>query len=283
VQDQLARAKSAADARRWDDARAAFAKAIAASPESSFLYRELGGIERQAGRPDEALAQFRKAVELDPRDALAYAAVGAILQERGDAAGALAAYEAAAAIDPATVPEATLARAREAATLAKLPEQYRAISAMEAVTRGDLAALVGVRLEPLVASVQPRQVVITDVKGHWAQPWITAVVRAGVMETQPNYTFQPGAQVRRGDVALTVNRALALIARQHPQLAGKWQNARLQISDLPPGHLSYPAVSAAVAAGVMRLQPDGSFQLLRPVTGAEAVEIVGRLQALAEP
>jgi len=33
----------------------------------------------------------------------------------------------------------------------------------------------------------------------------------------------------------------------------------------------------------MRLLPDGTFQLLRPVTGAEALEIVGRLEALAEP
>jgi tetratricopeptide (TPR) repeat protein len=283
VQDNLARATSAADARRWDDARAAYAQAIAASPESAFLYRELGTIELRSGRPDEAMAQFQRALELDPRDALAHAAVGALLSERGDAAGARDAYEAAAALDPSAVSATTLASAREAAMLAELPAEFRAIPDVDVLTRGDLAALVGVRLAPLVSAVRPRPVVITDVRDHWAQPWITAVVRAGVMETQPNYTFQPGEHVRRGDVAQTVNRTLALIALQHPELAMKWQGAPLQISDLPQGHLAYPAVSAAVAAGVMRLLPDGTFQLLRPVSGAEAVEIVGRLQALAEP
>ena len=51
--------------------------------------------------------------------------------------------------------------------------------------------------------------VVTDVRGHWAQQWITNVVRAGVMDTQPNYTFQPNARVRRGDLAQTVSRVLA--------------------------------------------------------------------------
>jgi tetratricopeptide (TPR) repeat protein len=283
VQDNLARAKEAADARRWDDARAAYAQAIAASPESAFLYRDLGAIERTSGRPEAALEQFGKALELDANDAQAHAAIGSLLEEQGDAAAALASYEKAAAIDASAVTEAALTRAREAAALARLPAEYRAIPASAALTRADLAALLGVRLEPLVASVQPRQIVITDVRGHWAQPWITAVVRAGVMETQPNYTFQPGDRVRRGDLAQTVNRALSLIALRNPELAAKWQGARLTIADLPPAHLAYPAVSAAVAAGVMRLLPDGTFQLLRPVSGAEAVEIVGRLEALAEP
>ena len=52
---------------------------------------------------------------------------------------------------------------------------------------------------------------------------------------------------------------------------------------MAPTHLSYPAVSQAVAAGVMSLDEKGAFQLLRPVTGAEVVEVVTRLEALAKP
>jgi hypothetical protein len=46
--------------------------------------------------------------------------------------------------------------------------------------------------------------------------------------------------------------------------------------------LSYPAVSAAVASGVMPLN-GGNFELLRGVTGAEAMDIINRLEALARP
>ena len=38
----------------------------------------------------------------------------------------------------------------------------------------------------------------------------------------------------------------------------------------------------AVASGVMPLT-NGNFELLRAVTGAEAMEIIGRLEALARP
>ena len=50
-----------------------------------------------------------------------------------------------------------------------------------------------------------------------------------------------------------------------------------------PGHLNYPAASLAVEAGVMTTAPDGSFQLTRPVTGAEAVAAVDKLAELARP
>jgi hypothetical protein len=125
--------------------------------------------------------------------------------------------------------------------------------------------------------------VVTDIRGHWAQPWILSAVRAGVMDTQPNYTFQPSARVRRGDLAQTVSRILTLVATTRPASAKAWQSAKVTMTDLAPSHLSYPAVSQAVASGVMPLDETGAFQLLRPVTGAEVVEVVSRLEALVKP
>ena len=133
----------------------------------------------------------------------------------------------------------------------------------------------------MIANTQPRQAVVTDVRGHWAQQWITSVVRAGIMDTQPNYTFQPNARLRRGDLAQTVARVLSLIAPAKPAAARTWQSAKQKIADVPPSHLSYSAVSTAVAAGVMPLE-NGTFQLLRPVTGAELTDVVARLEALAK-
>lgn len=282
VQDNLARAKAASDAGNWADARAAYGQAIAASPDSAFLYRDLALVERRAGQPALALEHYRKAASLDPSDARSLAEIGAILEEQGDVVAALAAYDKARAIDPASVPAERLTRLREAEALAKMPPEYRAIAASETATRAEVAAVVGTRLESLLDRVRLRQAVVTDVRSHWAQPWITRVVRAGVMDTQPNYTFQPGARVRRGDLAQVVSRVLHLIASTRPGTAAAWVGARQKIADVPPGHLSYPAVSAAVASGVMPLTEGGTFQLLRPVSGAEVLEVVRRLEALAK-
>jgi tetratricopeptide (TPR) repeat protein len=282
LQNSVARAKAASDAGRWDEARAAYNEAIGASPDSAFLYRDLALAERKANAPALALEHFRRAVALDPNDARSWAQIGELLQEQGDLPGALSSYERAHSLDPTEVSNDRLDRLRDAIVIAKLPEQYRTIAASPAVTRGDVAALIGVRLSDLLATAQPRQAVITDTRGHWAQEWILPVVRSGVMDTQPNYTFQPAARVRRGDLAQTVSRVLNLIAAQRPASAKAWQDAHVKIADVAPAHLNYPAVAQAVASGVMPLAADGTFQLLRPVTGAEVDEVVARLEALAD-
>jgi hypothetical protein len=124
-------------------------------------------------------------------------------------------------------------------------------------------------------------VVITDTRGHWASGYILAAARAGVMEVYPNHTFQPDALVRRGDLAEAVSRVLEVIARTRPELAGSWRNARRQFPDIGIRHLSYPAASLAVEAGVMTTGENGAFELTKPVTGAEAVAAVTKLRQLA--
>lgn len=282
VQDMLGRATAAAEGRRWEEAATIYRQAIATSPDSAFLYRDLAGVEQKAGQNAEALKHYRKAVELDANDARSLAGIGAILDGQGDVLGALASYERARAIDAEEVPESIVARLRAAAALAKMPAEYRAIPTGASVTRAEIASLVGIRLEALLARAQPRQAIITDIRGHWAQPWIVPVVRSGVMDTLANYEFEPKRQTRRGELATTVSRLLTLIASTQPELAKKWQGARIAVNDVAPTHLSYPAVSIAVASGVMSLS-GGNFELLRGVSGAEAIEIISRLEALARP
>jgi hypothetical protein len=88
--------------------------------------------------------------------------------------------------------------------------------------------------------------------------------------------------VRRAELATTVSRLLTLIGAAKPELARRWQPARVNINVLAPSHLSYPAVSQAVASGAMPLA-NGNFELLRTVSGAELLAIIGRLEILARP
>src|SRR5262249_28403960 len=150
------------------------------------------------------------------------------------------------------------------------------------VTRAQLAALLGVRLGDLLSRArQPTPVVITDTRTNWAAPWILSVSRAGLMEPYPNHAFLPDSVVRRGDLALAASRALALIAVERLAAAANWRNARRRFPDVSPSHLSYPAASLVVEAGVMTPFDDGTFQLSRPVTGAEAVAAVHKLETLS--
>jgi tetratricopeptide (TPR) repeat protein len=281
LERDLGAAREAARTGRSEEATRAYEAAVARSPDSAFLYRELAAVERQAGAMDQALSHFRKSVELDPGDASSLAQIGELLELRGDGEGALAAYTRSLVLESSEAVEARRDALVARAELATLPQEYRAIESAPEVTRGDLAALIGVRLSALVQAMRSGEpVVVTDVRPHWAETWIMAVARAGIIEPYANHTFQPRAAVRRADLAQAVRRLLARVGT--PAEVRTWDNARPPFSDLSTGHLAYPAASAAVASGVMMADGDGSFQPTRPVTGAEAVQAVQRLQAMAD-
>jgi tetratricopeptide (TPR) repeat protein len=280
VQQTIEAARTAAAAGRTEDARAAYERALVMSPESAFLHRELAVVERSRGSADAALVHFRRAVELDSTDAASLIEIGDLLAQRQDFAAAEASYRKAAALEPGAELSAKIASVGERAREARLPTEFRAIPAAAQVTRGELAALIGIRFERLLASMPERQVVITDTRGHWAADWIMRVARAGVIEPFENHTFQPRAQVRRGDLAAASSRIVSALAARDATLRKRIAE-RPKIADMSPSHLSYPGVSVAVTSGVMPLLDGGRFQPGRSVAGSEAVEVIERLLALA--
>jgi tetratricopeptide (TPR) repeat protein len=283
VQQAIETARKAADAGKLEDARRAYEAAIAASPESAFLYRELAVVDRRAGDLDAALTHAERAAQLDPADARAVVVTAEIYETQGAWAKAADAYAAASVIEPSDALNAKADAMRDKASFETMPEEYRSIETSPTVTRAQLAALLGVRLEDLLRHASSTNAaLVTDTRGNWAAPWIFAVVRSGVLEAYPNHTFQPNGTVRRGDLARAVSRVLTLIGAEHPGLASKWRDPRPRFADISPAHLSYPAAARAVSAGIMDMLENNTFQLSRTVTGAEAVQAVARLEALAK-
>jgi hypothetical protein len=280
LQTVIENARGAAAAGRLDEARLAFTRALEASPDSAFLHRELGSVERRRGAGADALVHFRRAAELDAADAASLVQIGELLEEQQDLTGAEAAYRRAIAIEPNPDISRRIATIVERARDARLPQEFRAIADARQITRADLAALLGIRLETVIRNARPREVVITDTRGHWAEPWITQVAQAGVVAAFDNHTFQPGSQVRRADLATAVSEVVRLLAAGNASLR-PYLTERPRIADVPPGHLNYPAVAVAVTSGVMPLADGGRFQIGLAVTGAEAVETITRLRTLA--
>jgi tetratricopeptide (TPR) repeat protein len=279
VRERVAFAKRAADAGRLEEARQAYGEAISASPESAFLYRDLGIVELRQSALDAAIDHLRKSVLLDPSDVRAHLALAEALEKRGDREGATSALERAYALDPSDALKQRLDRIRERAEVSGLPADYAAIGRLPQVTRGDLAALLGVRLRSVVTENRNRSsVVATDIRDHWASAWIVSVTRAGLMDVFPNHTFQPRAVVRRTDLAQVVSRALtisgAAVARPPRGL--------VTIGDVGVDHLNYADISLAAAAGVLPLE-DGLFRPSRVVSGQEAIDVVQRLERLTAP
>jgi len=276
IGELTAAARKAIDDGRYDEGRRIYLEAVQTSPDSAVLYRDLGSVELKMNATVDAVDHLRRSVSLDGSDVRALAALGDALEKLDDVDGALDAWGRADRIDSTESTKRALARLRERASTTRLPVEARAIARAAQVTRGDLAALIGLRLAAwLAAAERPTAVLATDVRGHWAEAWIFAVVRAGVMDVYNNHTFQPSAVMRRIDAAQVVTRVLAMTPA-----AGDRARGRMPIGDMAPDHLGYADAMAAVGSGVMDLADGAQFHPARLLTGAEAVDIVDRLERL---
>jgi tetratricopeptide (TPR) repeat protein len=237
-------------------------------------------LERRAGNGEQALNRLRRATELDPLDTASFVQLAELLESLGDFAGAEAAYRKAVELDPSPELETKLATVAKNARESKLPPEFRVALTATQITRGDLAALIGVRLEPIVRAAPAGQVVVTDLRGHWAATWISQVAGAGIMPPFENHTFQPNAAVRRGDLAVAVSRLLTLLASSDAALRARLSQ-RPAIADMNRRHVQYSAAAAAVASGVMPLLDGDRFQVGRPVSGSEAVDVLDKVRALS--
>jgi tetratricopeptide (TPR) repeat protein len=284
VQRDVAAARAAAKTGKPDEAMQAYRTAIARSPDSAFLYREVAAIEKQQGLLDAALADYRKAIELDASDSGSLVELADLLTERGELDAALKAYSDALKLEPDPLVEKKREALRTRAETARFPPSYRAIESAPQISRADLAALIGVRLAPVLDAIRPRDVgVITDIRGHWAEQWMIGVSRAGIMDPFANHTFQPRTIIRRADFAQIVTRLLRTVSVVAPGQPRAWEGAKGRFPDLAPTHVAYAAASEAIASGVMTTAADGSFQPSRAVSGAEAIEALERFRAIVNP
>jgi tetratricopeptide (TPR) repeat protein len=279
-QENVAAARRAAQANQLDEAARLYGQAIAASPDSAFLVRDLAEIEAKQGKTDEALARFRRVVEMDPADAASRIRIGEILDARGDLEGAQKMYTEANSLEPSPELRRRIAAIDARLAYLKLPAEYRAIPDNPSITRGDLASLIGIRLAPLLERVPTQPVVVTDARNHWAAEWVMAAAGSGIMEPYENHTFQPRNVVQRSDLAQAIARMLKIIAAERPQLLKDWQSRVQKIADVSVSNLQYADVSLSVAAGIIPLVDGNSFQLSRPVSGAEAIEAISRIEQL---
>lgn len=282
VQGQLTAAVRARGAGRLDEAEAIVERALETSPPSPVLLRELVSIEAARGALDAAAEHARRAVELDSADPESIAALAAVLEAQGRTSEAAEMFGRAVNLDPRPAWRERRDALRNRAAFEALPAEYREIPGAATVTRAQVAAVIGIDLEPLVARA-PRKAaaVMTDVRAHWAARWILPVTQAGIMDVFPNHTFQPNTPVRRSDLAQVTSQLINITAAGRPEEVARWRAARPRLEDVSADHASYRAIALALSAGVMTLDSAGRFWPARAASGADVAAAVARVKQLA--
>jgi tetratricopeptide (TPR) repeat protein len=277
VQSLIEGGRRARDAKRYDEADRLLDRALTILPRSALVLRERALLEIAMGQLDAAEGHARQAVDADKTDATAYDVLALALEARGRLREAATAWSQAAAIDPAYRARADAARAKAASTL---PAELRDLDNATSVTRAQLAALIGIRLDRVLArSTRNVPAVATDLRGHWAADSIVAVTQAGVMDVFANHTFQPASAVRRSDLAQVMTALLRLASAAQPDQLARWQSARPAFVDLGGSNVLYPAAALAVSAGAMTA-PAGRFEPARAASGADVLAAIARIEQL---
>lgn len=281
VQAQLGRATAARAAGQWDAAQAALEQALTMAPDSAVVLRELALVEIARGAFDAAEIHVRRSLTLDGGDAETHAVMATVLEAHGRLRDAAEALARATTLDPRREWRDRQAALVSRADFNALPAEFRAIPSATSVTRAQLAAMLGIRLEEALA-LAPRRVtvVLTDVRSHWAAPWILPVTRAGWMESFANHTFQPSGFVGRADLAQAVWRVAQDLGAARPQDLARWRASRPTLRDVPRGHVAYAAIAGALAGGAMGMGEGDLFEPNRPATGSEVVAAIARLEQL---
>src|SRR5207237_666183 len=100
AQERVTAARRAAQTGRLNEAVQAYEAAIAASPDSAFLFRDLADVEVKQGQKGQALVHYRKAIQLDPTDVPSRLRIAEMLEATDDIQGALAMYDEANNLEP---------------------------------------------------------------------------------------------------------------------------------------------------------------------------------------
>jgi len=269
----VASGRGALEAGDLDAAIACYQRALETAPEVGGVRVELANLLVKKGDNDQAIA----VLEADGgQDRQVLNRLGEILVDLKEYQRALQAYRQLLQRDPKDAEAARHAlEIRSTLEFLQMPEEYRRIAASPRITRADLAALLSVKVTALSKVTPGEARVAVDISGSWARDHIIKALSLDIMDVYPNHTFQPGAIVRRGDLAQAMGRILDLL--KWPQAPGP------ALKDVSPNNLVYAGAVRAVGTGLMDLTPDGAFEAWRPVSGQEAAAIIEGLTRLVGP
>ena len=281
-----ARARRRRAAGRLDEAARAYATRDRQLARQRVPVSRAGGRRAAAGRrPTRRSSTSARPSALDPSDARSLVQIGELLEARGDFDGAAKAYtDALAHRAERRRSKRSSTRVRARAELARLPAEYRAIEQAPQITRGDLAALIGVRLAPLLQAGRRRDAVRRSptCATHWAGPgsWRS---RAPASWSRSPTTRSSRARSCAASISRRRSAGCSRGSRRStPAQPQPWQTRAAAVSG---SRAEPPRVSGGVGGRRGRRDDDRrrttAFQPSRSVTGAEAVEAIERLEALA--
>jgi Tfp pilus assembly protein PilF len=283
VKDATSAARTALAEGNRETAKRELLRVLAYAPETAAAHLELARIYRQEKNTTEALVHFRAAVAAGAADKAVLREYAEFLAESGELGQSLDILEKLAAAEPKdTTVVKRVEELKAKLGVYEIPSQYDAIPALEAVTREDLAALIGVKFEAELGTPGGRTEILVDIGTSWAQRFIVTVASLEIIRASVNHTFQPRRIINRAELADAVVRLIDVLQAKGSRFVPLVETRRIQIADVTADSVYSSSIYKAVAFQIMTLTPERKFEPERTVSGEEAIRVLDIIQRLAK-
>ena len=279
----LAEAEESSRAGQTTGAKVAYLKILEYAPKRQNVHLALAQIFIKEKNFPSALFHLRTATGNDPKDKTALRNYADILYQTDQFSRSLDAYQRLLSIDPAD--KTAIERMDTLKThlgVIDLPDEYKKIPELDAVTKEDVAALIGAKFDDIRTEPAANPPAIVDISTSWARTFIVKIASFNIMEVYSNHTFQPKKDLTRAEMAETVVHLVDFLKKKGHPIVAQIPVERIRLADVPPDHAYAQPITLAVSYQLMDLSQDRTFKPELPVSGAEAIRILDLLAGLVK-
>jgi len=261
--------------------RQAYLQALYYSPESIEAHVALAGIFIEAKNYETAIVHLKTAAEQEPDNLDIQKLYADTLFRAENYKESLEAYEAIQEEEPEnTVVQERLQTLKNRLGIYELPSQYESISQSEAVSKEEMASLLAVKFKDVIDGAGDSPPIIIDISTSWATKYIIQVTSLGLMDVNPNHTFQPKRAVTRAEMAEILFRLTEGLKSRGINFIQQIPVSQIEITDVSPDNFYYQPILTMISYDIMTLASDKTFKPDLPVPGTEAIKHLNIILAL---
>ncbi|MFO7866128.1 MAG: tetratricopeptide repeat protein [Candidatus Aminicenantes bacterium] len=275
TEETLNAAQDARESGDTESAQAAFLKALYYSPANIQAHMSLAEIYLEEEETEKALVHLKAARTESPNDPRILKSYGEALFQTEQFKQSLEVYERVADLRPEdSQAEQRIEQLKNRLGIFELPSQYDNIPARDAVSKEDVAGLIGVNFGAYLEETGKNPPILIDISTSWATEFILQTTALGLLDIYPNHTFQPEKIVTRAQMAEILFRLVRYLKEQGHTFVQQVSPQNIEIADVSSDNFYYHPIIMMISYDFMSLSRGQRFHPDRPVTGNEAIRLI---------
>ncbi len=277
----LKSAKNLLDNEEISASEKTYLKALYYSPESVEAHSALADIYTKQQKYERAIIHLKTLLSSQPKNKDFLRSYAEALFQIEDFKKSFEVYKDLKELEPENQEiNKRIEQLRNRLGIFELPSQYDAIPSQEAITKEDIAGLIGVKFQNYLEDLEKEPSIIIDISTSWASKYILKLTSMDILSIYPNHTFKPKKIITRSELAEIMYSLINYLKKQGYSLVQQIPPQSIQLPDVPPNNFYYRPITMAISYGILNTSTGGNFNPEDPVSGQNAIKAINILLSL---